>query len=279
MRTSFHTATLHRLPVLAAVDAVTTAGYDAVELNAETLPWAGPHVGPETPPDVRASLRATGVVGSIAAHRAGLASPDPDTRTEAVHWTVGCIELAGDIGAPIIHVIPGDQPDVGDGLGIAAEPGDLEAFVTSLTEIVTAGARLGVVVALEPIVNQLVSTTDQALEILERVPGLKISFDPSHLQVTTHDVIDAARRLGPYVAIAAIKDAVGVPADFKFLAPGEGDIDFAGMLTELRDAGFDGDVVVEHEAHLFGDQRGPQAVLDDSLAAARGFRAQVTAGA
>lgn len=275
MRTSFHTATLHELPVLAAVDAVIGAGYDAVELNAETLPWAGPHVGPDTPTDVRAALRTKGVAGSIAAHRAGLASPDPATRAEAVAWTVGCVELASDIGATVLHVIPGDQPDVGDGLGIAAEPGDLDSFITSLTEVVEAGSRVDVVVALEPIVNQLVSTTDQALAVLERVPGLKISFDPSHLHVTTHDVVDAARRLGPYVAIAALKDAVGVPEDFKFLAPGDGEIDFPAVLAELRKAGFDGDIVVEHEAHLFGDARGPQAILDDSLVAALGYRTEV----
>lgn len=277
MRISFHTATLHELPVLAAVDAVIAAGYDVVELNAEALPWAGPHVGPDTPAEIREALRDKDAAGSIAAHRAGLASPDPETRAEAVAWTIGCIDLARDIGAPVLHVIPGDQPDVGDGLGVAAEPGDLDSFVTALTAVVAAGSRVGVVVALEPIVNQLVSTTDQALAVLDRVPGLKISFDPSHLHVTTHDVVDAARRLGPYVAIAALKDAVGVPADFKFLAPGDGEIDFPAVLAELRKAGFEGDIVVEHEAHLFGDTRGPQAILDESLVAARGYRSAITA--
>jgi sugar phosphate isomerase/epimerase len=277
MRTSFHTATLHELPVLEAVDTLTAAGYDAVELNAEALPWAEPHVGPDTPADIRAQLRARGVVGSIAAHRADLANPAPEPRAEAVAWTIGCIELARDIGASIIHVIPGDQPDVAEGLGVAADPGDLDAFTASLNEIVRRGEELGIVVALEPIVNQLVDTTDQALEVLDRVPGLKISFDPSHLQVTTHDVGDAARRLGPYVVIVALKDATGVREDFKFLAPGEGEIDFPAMLNELRAFGFDGDIVVEHEAHLFGDPRGPKDVVNDSLAAARSYRDSVVA--
>lgn len=269
MKTSFHTATLHELGVLEAVQTLLDAGYDSVELNAETLPWAAPHVGPDTPDEVRRDLRATGAISSIAAHRAGLASPTGEDRRVAVEWTIACIGLAADVGAPVLHVIPGDQPDVGTGLGAVSEPGDLDSFIGSLREVVGAAEGTGVVVALEPIVNQLVETTDQTLHVLEQVPGLRVSFDPSHLHVTTHDVDDAARRLGPHVAIAAIKDAVGEPSDFKFLAQGEGDVDFGSMVAILREHGFDGALVVEHEAHLFGDERGPAAVVADSLIGAR----------
>lgn len=274
MKTSFHTATLHALPVLEAVDVLLAAGYDAVELNAEALPWAAPHVGPETPAGVREALRATQAVSSIAAHRAGLASPVESDRREAVDWTIACVALAVDVGAAVVHVIPGDQPDLGNGLGAVGDPGDLDCFVASLRTVVEAAAGTGVTVALEPIVNQLVSTTDEALEVLGRVPGLAISFDPSHLEVTTHDVADAARRLGPHVAIAAIKDAVGEPDDFRFLAQGDGVIDFAEMVATLRAAGFDGALVVEHEAHLFGDPREADAVVRDSLAGARSLAHQ-----
>lgn len=269
MRTSFHTATLHRLPVLDAVQYLLAAGYDAVELNAEALPWAEPHVGPDTPAEIREALRATGAVGSIAAHRPDLASPDETKRRAAVAWTVDCVRLGADVGATVVHVIPGDQPDVAAGLGVAADPGDLEAFVTSLREVVAQTDDLDVIVALEPIVNQLVDTTDEALTVLERVPGLKISFDPSHLQVTDGDIDEAARRLAPYVVIAAIKDATGTRDDFKFLAQGAGDIDFSSMVEILAVGGFDGDLVVEHEAHLFGDPRGPEAIVHDSLAGAQ----------
>ncbi|GAA2642820.1 sugar phosphate isomerase/epimerase family protein [Paractinoplanes durhamensis] len=268
MYTSFHTATLHELPVVEAVDRILAAGYDAVELNAEELPWARAHVGPDTTAEVRAQLR-TRAISSIAAHRADLASPNPAARAGAVAWTIALLDLAVDVGAPVVHVIPGDQPDVGTGLGAVSDPGDLPSFVTSLRELVAAAGARGLTLALEPIVNQLVATTDQTLAVLELVPGLRVSFDPSHLQVTTHDVADAADRLGPYVAIAAIKDATGDPADFKFLAQGAGDVDFPGMVTVLRRHGFDGALVVEHEAHLFGDPRGPGAVVTESLPPAR----------
>ena len=265
MRSSYHTAYLSEYPVLEAVARVLDAGYDEVELNAETLPTAQPHVGPDTASEVRRALAATGPYSSIAAHRAGLASPDDALRRAAVQWTIGCGQLAADVGCDLIHVIPGDEAE-GSLLGVAGGPGDLPSFVQSLDEVVTACEPLGVRVSLEPIVNQLVSDTDGAENVLRQVPGLGISFDPSHLQVTTHDVTGAAKRLGARVYNAALKDGVGSSNDFTFPGLGEGDIDFVAMLRALRDEGFDGAVSVEHEAHLFGDTRPPLQVLEESFA-------------
>ena len=47
---------------------------------------------------------------------------------------------------------------------------------------------------------------------------------------------------------------------------GSGDIDFPAMIHALAEAGFDGYLVVEHEAHVFVDKRGPAAVLADGHA-------------
>jgi sugar phosphate isomerase/epimerase len=270
MRTSFHTAFLTDLPVLDAMAAVLDAGYDAVELNAESLPWAVPHISPETGEDTLRAIRRVGPVSAISAHRAGLAATDDALRTEAVEWTLTLARAAHDLECGVLHVIPGDEAE-GSMLGMAGGPGDLDQFRASLRHLVEAAAPLGITVALEPIVNQLVSTTDQMLSIARAVPGLHVSFDPSHLQVTTHDVTDAAHRLGPIVSNAAIKDAVGTRQDFKFLAPGHGEVDFVAMLAALADAGFDGYVSVEHEAHVFGDERKMPAVLTDSLLALRGY--------
>lgn len=268
MRTSFHTGFLSGVPVLDAIMQVRDAGFDGVELNAETLPWADPHIGPGTPPAVIDRIAATGAVTSIAAHRAGLADPDPERRREAVDWTLELARISVDLGAPLIHVIPGDEPE--DSVFTSRKPrGDVAAFLESLTMLVEQTAPLGVVVGLEPIVNQLISTTDQALDVLRAVPGLGISFDPSHLEVTTHDVTDAAQRLGDRTVIAALKDAEGEPRRFTFPALGSGDVDFVGMLKALRGRGFDGTVVVEHEAHLFGDERSLAEVLAQSHAFAR----------
>lgn len=263
MRTSFHTGFLTGVPVLDAIKQVRDAGFDGVELNSESLPWAEPHLTPETPRSVIDQIAATGAVTSIAAHREGLANPDPERRAAAVAWTIDLARISVDLGAPLIHVIPGDEPS-DSLLGQGGARGDVAAFVDSLRQIVAKANDLGVAVGLEPIVRQLIATTDSALDVLNAVPGLGVSFDPSHLKVTTHDVTDAARRLGDRTIIVALKDGEGDPDRFTFPPLGTGNIDFVEMLSTLREYGFDGTVVVEHEAHVFGDKRGLAEVLSTS---------------
>jgi sugar phosphate isomerase/epimerase len=80
-------------------------------------------------------------------------------------WTLDMAQLGLDVGTGIIHVIPGDQPDDGIGIGVATERGDLDAFIVSLREVVEISKRMGVNVGLEPIENQLVATADQTLRV------------------------------------------------------------------------------------------------------------------
>jgi hypothetical protein len=46
------------------------------------------------------------------------------------------------------------------------------AFIESLREIVETAYALGVKLCLEPIVNQLIDSTDERLSILDAAPGL-----------------------------------------------------------------------------------------------------------
>jgi len=87
MKTGFHSVGLDSWPIDEVMRAVAGRGYDAVELNAETLPWAGPHVGPDTTPEERARIRgladALGIeISSISAH-ASLVEDDPSARAAA----------------------------------------------------------------------------------------------------------------------------------------------------------------------------------------------------
>ncbi|MFV0435427.1 MAG: sugar phosphate isomerase/epimerase family protein [Leucobacter sp.] len=274
---SFHTGLFSGVPVLDAIKQIRDAGFEEVELNAESLPRAQPHITPDTPLTLIDQIAATGAVTSIAAHREGLANPDPERRAEAVEWTLRLAEFSVDLGAPLIHVIPGDEPS-DSLLGSAGARGEVPFFIDSLQRVIERTQPLGVAVGLEPIVRQLVNTTDQALEVLDAVPGLGVSFDPSHLEVTTHDVLDAARRLGDRTLIVALKDGEGDPDRFTFPELGTGNIDFVEMLRIIRGFGFDGSVVVEHEAHVFGDTRSIPEVLAQSYEFARRVIDEVEVG-
>uniref|UniRef100_UPI0015F1225F sugar phosphate isomerase/epimerase family protein n=1 Tax=Pseudonocardia pini TaxID=2758030 RepID=UPI0015F1225F len=111
--------------------------------------------------------------------------------------------------------------------------------------------------------------TDDALAVLDAVPGLGLSLDASHLVVTTHDLADAVARLGARVTNVAVKDGSGTPEDFVFGVLGTGDVDFAALLAGLAEQGFTGPVTVEHESHQFGDTRPAAQVLTESLAYVR----------
>jgi sugar phosphate isomerase/epimerase len=252
VKTSFHTGFLTDLPVLEAVALVRSHGYDYVELNAETLPWQGPHVTPETTREERAALRRAAEYSAISAHHEDLGHPDDARRRQSTEWTMGLLELAVDLDCPVAHVIPGANA--------AMDP-----LIDSLQRVVERGSRLGVKVALEPIVEQIIGTSAQALQALEDVPGLAINFDPSHLQIMDGDIVAAATALGPHSVHAALKDASGRPGAWSFPPLGEGDIPFARMIHALRTTGFDGVVSVEHEAHAFaGDTRPHEQVLRES---------------
>jgi sugar phosphate isomerase/epimerase len=254
MKTSFHTGFLTDLPVLEAVTLVSAHGYDFVELNAESLPWQKPHVTPETTLAERRALASAASYSAISAHHADVGHPDDALREGAVAWTTALVDLAVDLSCPVVHLIPGANAE-------------LEPLYDSFARVVEHGQARGVTIALEPIVEQVIGTSTQALTALERVPGLTINFDPSHLQVMEHDIPGAALRLGRYTVHAALKDAAGHPGNWTFPALGDGEVPFDRMLAVLRAEGFDGVVSVEHESHVFaGDERGHEQVLAESKA-------------
>ncbi len=252
-RTSFHTGFMVGYSAADAVRAIRDHGYDAVELNAETLPWAQAHIGPETPAGERAELARLGPYAAISAHNSDFGLMDDSRRTAAVEWTLRLIEQAPDYGVSSVHVIPGNDAD-------------LESLYASLSAAVEKAGKHGVTLGLEPIVGQRIGTTPAALEALRRVPGLKINFDPSHLQIMEHDIPGAIRSLGDHACHVHIKDATGTPEKWAFVELGKGDIDFVDMFRVLKSKGYDGYVSIEHESHYFSDdKRGVDQVLRDSL--------------
>jgi inosose dehydratase len=163
-------------------------------------------------------------------------------------------ELAVDVGAQIVHVIPGAHAS-------------LEPLYHSLEETREAASKKGLVLALEAIVNQVICTADGLQAAIDKVPGLRVNFDPSHLQVTEGGVVASAHRLGRLVSHVHLKDAKGTPASFTFPPLGQGDVDLAAMLRALLEEGYGGVVSVEDESGWFGGvARPPLQLLADNKA-------------
>jgi sugar phosphate isomerase/epimerase len=266
MRTAFHSVALDQLPVEEAMVMVARHGYDAIELNAETLPWAGPHITPETDQETRRRIsnRAQNLgleISAISAH-VSLIDPDPAARADALRFTKGCIDLAVDLRVPVVHGLSGPlAPGV-------EEAEAWEWLISAVAESAGYAISREVLFAFEAIANHLISRTEELQQLMNRVGDnrLWVNFDPSHFQVMGDDPVTAARRLAGQTVHVHLKDAQGVPEDFTFPPLGEGRIDFDRMVGELRDGGYDGVLSAEYEAQVYGFDRPPDRILADSHA-------------
>jgi sugar phosphate isomerase/epimerase len=249
LKTSFHSGFLVGYSAADAVRKIRDFGYDMAELNAEILPWTPPHVGPDTSAATRKELARLGPFSALSAHHGDYGDADEDRNAVAIAHTRGLLDLASELGITVVHVIAGERAE-------------REALTRALQANVRDAERHSIKLAIEPIVNRIVGTKASLLDILDRVPGLGVNFDPSHLQVMDHDVVSAADAVGGKVAHVHLKDATGSRDKFAFVPLGTGEIDLDGMLKTLVRRGYDGAMSIEHESHYFaGDQRALDQVL------------------
>lgn len=262
-RTAFHTGFLGDHAAADAVRIILDYGYDLAELNAEVLPWAAPHVAPDTPEATRRDLRGVGSISAISAHHPDFGHRARERSDAAVAWTEALIDLAADLDGPLVHVI-------------VAEDATMDSIERALESTLRAAQRRSIVLALEPVVNRPVGTKATALEILARVPDLTINFDPSHLQVMDGEVVEAADALGPRVTHVHIKDAAGTPEKFEFVKLGTGTVDFVGMLARLARHATPRAISIEHESHYFSTDHRPR---DQVMRESRSFLDELIRGA
>ncbi|MCC5973935.1 MAG: sugar phosphate isomerase/epimerase [Rubellimicrobium sp.] len=139
-------------------------------------------------------------------------------------------------GIPSLFILPG-----------LVNPGQTraEAFAASaeaLRPLVAAGQQAGVTVTIEPHVHSLIETPEMAAEMIEAVPGLKLTLDPAHFTALGHrqDEIEA---LCPHAGHIHLRQARMGALQAKM---GEGTINFPAFLGSLRDAGYDGWLSIEY---------------------------------
>ena len=261
----FHSAGLHQYPVETVIEKVSTAGYDCVELNAETLPWAQPHVTPKWPDlhrsQIRSKVKETGIsISSISAH-ISLVEAEENKRSENLNYALGCLDLAGDLETPMAHLLSGALAE-----GVSRQ----EAFKWMADEVaqcIKHGESLGVKVAFEPVATHLICDTESMLELIEAVKPLElfINFDPSHLAVHDDDISAAVRSLGRRIVHVHIKDAKGTPGDYQFPPLGQGVIDFKGFMVALKEVDYNGVLSIEYEANAFGYEQTEEEIVNGSL--------------
>jgi sugar phosphate isomerase/epimerase len=91
----------------------------------------------------------------------------------------------------------------------------------------------------EPWAGAAVASIDQIRALVDAVPGVRFLIDTGHVTAWGGDVME----LLPFAAHVQLRDARPSAAQ---VAPGEGDVDFAGVLRRLEALGYDGGISIEY---------------------------------
>jgi sugar phosphate isomerase/epimerase len=105
---------------------------------------------------------------------------------------------------------------------------------------------VGVDVLVEPEPDLLIETTDEFLDLMERVDSDRVgcNFDAGHLYCVGEDPAEMVDRLAPYTGHYHLED---IPADrrHEHTQLGDGAMDIEGFLEAVDATGYDGFVTVE----------------------------------
>lgn len=255
MRLAFSTNAYLRFPFDEAADRIAGFGYEGLELMAD-VPHAWPAGlldGPKRA--IRAAMERNHLtfsnvnafmMNAIADHRQpywhpSFIEPDPDYRQVRIDHTRRALSLCAELGAPHITTEPGGPLAHGQ-----ARQGAIDLFVETLKPLAEHAHNLGVLLLIEPEPELLVETTDQYLEVAERLdaPSIGLNFDVGHAFCVREDLPRAIAALAPHIRHYHLED-IAATRVHHHLVPGMGAIDFAAVLAAIRATGYDGWLTVE----------------------------------
>lgn len=178
------------------------------------------------------------------------ASPDEQEREAALKYCQECVNLASELEAPIMVVIPapaGRTTPTGDPKSedewLAGYQLEWSLAVDSLGRLASHATQQGVVLGLEPINRYetfLVNNLDQALRMIKEVGSdqLKLHLDTFHMNIDENDLPGAVRRAGGLLVNLHVSDS-------NREAPGRGHIDFPSLISALKEISYEGYLTLE----------------------------------
>ncbi|QDV33789.1 sugar phosphate isomerase/epimerase family protein [Tautonia plasticadhaerens] len=255
MRLAFSTNAYMRFPFEEAASRIASIGYEGLELMAD-VPHAWPAGLLDGPKRAireamdRHGLRFSNVnafmMNAIADRRQpywypSFIEPDEGYRSVRIDHTRRALDLCAELGAPHITTEPGGPIAEGQSRQEA-----IDLFVEVLKPLAEHADRQGVLLLIEPEPGLLLETTDQYLEVAERVgaPSLGLNFDVGHAYCMAEDLPTQIAKLAPLTRHYHVED-IAETRVHHHLVPGTGAIDFPGVVDAIRQTGYDGWVTVE----------------------------------
>lgn len=255
MRLAFSTNAYMRFPFEEAAARITSFGYEGLELMAD-VPHAWPAgLLPGPKGDIRRAMEQQGLtfsnvnafmMNAVADHRQpywypSFIEPDEGYRRVRIDHTKRALSLCAELGAPHITTEPGGPLAPGQSRRQA-----IDLFVEVLKPLAEHAHDEGVLLLIEPEPGLLVETTDQYLEVAERLnaPSIGLNFDVGHAYCMSEDIPAQIAKLAPYIRHYHFED-IAATRVHHHLVPGTGAIDFAEVIAAIKRTGYDGWLTVE----------------------------------
>jgi inosose dehydratase len=168
---------------------------------------------------------------------------DPDAATLNWERLTGAVDLALD------WALDGTPPAIDTTVGgKSAQWDELKPLLLErVGALVRYGEQRGVVIAIEPHVDDILDTPDRAVELLRAIdsPYLKLNFDISHFNVQGIPIAESVAALARHSVHTHVKDERGRAPNHEFLIPGEGEFDYVEYLRQMQAHGYDGYITAE----------------------------------
>lgn len=244
--------TEQRRPLLAHIK---EWGFDGVEL----------FLSPEEPADIQGVRKMLDQLGlerttcSVIPRDANLVSTQPEVRARGKEVLKRCVERTAELGGDLIC------GPLYAGLGVMTGRGRTEDewkwAVDALQAAARLGRELGVTLCIEPLnrfETYFLNTQADAARLVQDVgaPNVKIHFDTFHANIEEQHPAESVR------AIAKELGHVHISENDRGI-PGTGHNDWRGVLSTLRDIGYDGWLTIESFAQPEPDLAAAAAIWRD----------------
>lgn len=179
----------------------------------------------------------------------GLTTPDPEVRKTILAHFERVVACAAAAEIPLVNVQPGKFQDR------QSRQDCIKNAIELLKPMQERAARLGILLSFENHTGSIGEKPEDCVALLEKVPGLKLDFDFSHV-VACGITLEQTRPLWKHVAHVGIRNA----KKGSFNEPvrdGKLDYDVAGFLDALRNARVDAFVSVEYYEPKMRENIGP----------------------
>jgi sugar phosphate isomerase/epimerase len=243
LRLAFSSNAYLDVPVDVAICRIAGFGYSGIELLADV-----PHAWPagllrEQKDLIRGSLARDRLtisninafmMNAIADPRQpywhpGWTDPDPHYRAIRREHTKRALRLAAELGATSISTEPGGELQPGQSREKAAD-----IFYDEIMPVLDVAAETGVTLLIEPEPGLLIEKFGQYLEFAERVnhPALGLNFDIGHAYCVGEDPAEWVPLMKAHTRHYHFED-IAATRVHHHLVPGEGAIDFEGVLRAI----------------------------------------------